>query len=168
MEKKKSSNKVIIIVVVIVLGGFFVLTCAGVLAAVAIPSFVKYTQKSKAAEASMITRQMADYAQATFMETCAFPPALKRTSEPRDCCGGEKCPGSVDGPWADNVQALKDPNYFSYSAVPDSPTSMYIVANADFDCGGPQHTVELMLVGSGEAPNCSVELQPANIKNELE
>jgi type II secretory pathway pseudopilin PulG len=167
MEEKKSSNKVIIIVVVIILGGFFVLTCAGVLAAVAIPSFLKYERKSKASEAQMMTRQIASYAQMEFTEKCAWPPALAPTLEPADCCGGEKCLGTVAEPWKSNVPGLQDPAYFSYTATPNGDT-FEVVAAADFSCGAPMHTVTVTVTGTRLGGGCSADVGISRVDNELE
>jgi len=52
MASEGSGAKIAIIIVVVIVVGTLLLGCLGVLAAIAIPSFIKYQEKSKAAAAA--------------------------------------------------------------------------------------------------------------------
>lgn len=170
MEEKKSGNKILVLVLLLVFGGFAVLFCGGVLAAIAIPAFVRYTSQSKAVEANMVTRQMADYAKMAYAETCTFPGELAPTAVVSECCGGEKCMpiGNVAEIWGANVGALWSPSYFSYTAVSGGPDKLTIVAEADFSCGGPSHTVTIEVTGGKDGETCNAAASSPVTTNEFE
>lgn len=170
MEPKKNNSSKIIIAIVVFVGVLFVLlACGGVLAAIAVPSFIRYTQQSKTAEAKMITTQMANFAKMAFIETCEFPEALQPTTDPAECCGGEKCVpvGTPPEIWALNTPGLWDGTYFSYSALP-SENGMTIAAEADFRCGEARHRMVVEVIGTKNGSTCDATVAPGAVENEFE
>ncbi len=169
MEKKKNSNTAMILVVLFVVGGFALLFCGGILAAIAVPAFMRYTTKSKTTEAAMVTRQMAEFARTAFVETCTFPEALPPATNRADCCGGEKCAPNdkLNAIWGQNIGALRDPSYFSYTATPQGE-SLMIEAKADFKCGGPLHTVAIEVTGVKTGETCDAMVSMPGTLNEFE
>lgn len=168
--KKGNSNKVVIAIVVFVGAMFMLLACAGVLAAIAVPAFMRYANVSKTAEATATTRMMADYVRVAWTSTCKFPEPLPPTFTPSDCCGGEHCvtTGTLPEIWAANASMLWGPNYFAYTAVPADGDRYIITASADFTCGGPQHTVTVEVVGTRDGERCDATVKPPMTTNEFE
>ena len=108
-----------------------VVAIIGILAAVAIPAFMKYIRRSKTTEAAMNVRKMFDstvtYHEAEHADingnilNRAFPSTQANTPAQNSCCGavGQKCQ-PVPSLWQnDNWQALNfsvdDPHYYWYS-----------------------------------------------------
>jgi len=144
----------------------------GVLSAVAIPAFIKYTRKSKSIEAVDILDQLykggADYYMTQrarpdgTVASCEMPAAAGPVPGAGTCCGSLGGPdadgdGRCDldaGEWEAAFGALKvpypGPHYYTYEIVPDrnSPnTSMVLRATGDLDCDGERSTFERYLQG---------------------
>lgn len=163
----KKSSRAVVVVVVLVVGGLGLLFCGGVVAAIAIPSFAKFQHRSIASEAAMNTRAIAMHAQSTFIETCAFPPALSPTADASTCCGGARCASVIPPELSSAVPGLGGPLRFVYSAAPKG--DIYeIVATADFSCGGPQHTVTVQVTGTRTGDSCDATVGSPVTTNELE
>ena len=133
-----------------------VVAIIGILAAVAIPAFIKYTKKSKAAETADLLRKMMEGARVYYMDvhrvgtdltgnslTLQFPATVGRTPAANCCTFGTKCPGGAvsweDPSWKALLFEVKDPHYYRYSFVSanGSPTSTFTaVAEGDLDCDG--------------------------------
>ncbi len=140
-----------------------VVAIIGILAAVAIPAFVKYTKKSKAAETAPLLRKMMEGARTYYMEvhrtgsefsgtsvTLKFPVTVGRTPAASCCTFGYKCPGGAiswnDPTWEALLFEVKDPHYYRYSftSVDGSPESTFTaIAEGDLDCDGvlSKHTL---------------------------
>jgi prepilin-type N-terminal cleavage/methylation domain-containing protein len=133
----------------------------GVLAAIAIPSFMKYIRQSRSTEASLNIRKMYDSSVNYFMvehsdRTGAviprqFPNAQNPTPGLGTCCAsvGGKCapsPGIWDTPtWASINFSVDDPFYYSYtyaSTGSDSASAFTARAQGDLDCDGIYSTFE--------------------------
>jgi type II secretory pathway pseudopilin PulG len=164
-DQPKSKNNKWVLVAIGCLGLSFVgLVVLGILAAIAIPSFMKFTNRAKTAEAQMLVMSIGNAAATHYMNNCAFPPSAAPSSAvPK---GGEQLPPNFAGPgW--NELALTDtaPKFFSYST--QSNGEKYIVtALADFDEGGPKSTVTVELTGDKTA--CMAEMGSVKKENELE
>lgn len=142
-----------------------VVAIIGILAAVAIPAFMKYIKKSKTVEATEHVKKIAEGANSYYMHpsvprgytSSPLPKQFPNTtagptpSDPTACC--EKC-APVQSDWDGNAtwNALKfaviDPHYYSYSyeiASGAATTGPYTArANGDLDCDGTDSTFELV------------------------
>ena len=131
-----------------------VVAIIGILAAVAIPAFVRYIKKAKTAEATELLRKMSEGARLYFLEgsqgvSQQFPETVGRTPA-GNCCTTNKC--AIDSTlWQDDTwQALsfeiKDPHFFRYSFSASngaSPKEFVARAEADLDCDGTLSLYEL-------------------------
>jgi type IV pilus assembly protein PilA len=137
-----------------------VVAIIGILAAVAIPAFMKYIRRSKTVEATMNVRKMFDSSVAYFESEHAslngnalakqFPNAAALSPSTK-CCGntGDKCPPSTTNFTADSWSALNfsvdDPFYFRYqydSAGTETSSNFQAWAFGDLDCDSIQSTYE--------------------------
>lgn len=145
---------------------------AGVLAAIAIPAFLRSVKKSKTAEADGMMRKLTDGARVLYTNDCTRPPVLASTSEvPRD--GGKEIPIQGDDAARDALGvAFVDPLYFSYDAYydADDPNRYVVRARADFKTGGPMHTVTqyIDLIPADADGACEAYVGPPFTMNEFE
>lgn len=141
-----------------------VVAIIGILAAVAIPAFMKYIRRSKTVEATMNIRKMYDSSVAFYeaehaetgtgnilpkqfpVSTVAFSPAQG------SCCGkpGDKCApadwraamasNAGDKPtWSNLNFGVDDPFYYSYkytSSGTDTAATAFAEASGDLNCDG--------------------------------
>jgi len=113
----------------------------GILAAVAIPSFLGYMKKAKRMEGERDLRALELGARQYFAERDSFPTGAVPLTPTEPCCAfsGRKCP--VDGAlwgdpvWSDLGFAVSRPTDFQYSYLGSSDgKSFTVVARADLDC----------------------------------
>lgn len=166
----------------------------GILAAVAIPTFIKYTKKAKSSEATnnltMLRVGATEYFctphvdQEGNMIPNQFPPDAGPTPE-TGCCAG------FGGPDADgNDSCDADPERFAgqtWTALRFMPTDEHryayqftsngksgseaefmISAYGDLDCDGVRSTFQLTGKGIAENGECDVEIGPMYMESELE
>ncbi len=135
-------------------GGMMIVPTIGILAAVAIPSFLDYMQKGKRSEAELNLNAIGKAADAEFAEHASFPATSVGLTPSRSCCEfpGKKCP-AVASDWQ-GVPAwdalgfeLTQPSYFQYSYQSDGKT-YEARAVGDLDCDGV--TVEYVLHGAAD------------------
>jgi type IV pilus assembly protein PilA len=131
-----------------------VVAIIGVLAAVAIPAFMKYLSKAKTAEARQAVKKIYDGARAYYMDPNGaakfgdvtfprFPDSVGPTPS-TSCCNnsGNKCPVDAtqwtDARWLALAFAMEEPHYYWYSfdAVNSSDKSFTAIAEGDLDCDG--------------------------------
>jgi type IV pilus assembly protein PilA len=127
-------------------GGQTAAAVVGVLAAIAIPSFVKYIKKSKTAEARVFVGKMHEGARAAFAETGKLPASAPLTpADPTKCC--EKCaPDAAQWaapPWIALGFSVDDPHYYSYRFITDGKSTLTAQAIGDLDCDGELSTFEM-------------------------
>lgn len=126
----------------------------GVLAAVAIPAFMKYTRRSKTVEATMNIRKLYDSAVVYYESEHAdanglllprqFPPSTDWTPAESPCkYPGQKYPVRADiwhlPTWEALNFAIDDPSYYSYkfeSSGTGEGASFTASARGDLDCDG--------------------------------
>ncbi len=135
-----------------------VVAIIGILAAVAIPAFMKYIRRSKTVEAAMNVRKLYDATVAYYEAEHAsaaggivakqFPSGVAWNPAQGACCAqvGKKCdPTTVTwngGTWQALTFSVDDPFYYSYETVNTTGTGaaagdIYnLQASADLNCDG--------------------------------
>ncbi len=133
-----------------------VVAIIGILAAVAIPAFMKYIRRSKTTEATMNVRKLFDSSVAYFeserSDTAGsilakqFPGSIALTPTTKCCtAAGEKCAptpsiwNDTAGGWASLNFSVDDPHYYQYrydSTGTGSAANFKAWAHGDLDCDG--------------------------------
>jgi type II secretory pathway pseudopilin PulG len=120
-----------------------------VVAAVAIPPFMKYIRKAKTSEAEVNVRRMNEGLRAyAAAHDGALPPSAPMTPKAGSCCAqpGQKCAADPAAWQLPAWQALRfsvdDPHYYSYELV-TSGSAFTARAMGDLDCDGVFSTFEL-------------------------
>jgi len=127
-----------------------VVAIIGILAAVAIPAFMKYIKKSKTAEASQFVKKIYDGARAYYLDTPQpsftpvppqFPDPIGTAMTPGAPCGKTKCAPVQslwdDAGWVALQFSVDDPHYYAYTYVSGTPqTGFTALANGDLDGDG--------------------------------
>jgi len=123
-----------------------VVAVVGVLAAVAIPAFMKYVSKSKSTEATVGVHRLYDAVLAYHAAHKKLPAAIAATPEAGACCHeaeGECRAGSVDWKaWKALGFSVEGPIRYSYALDVDA-TSFTARALGDLDCDGTFSTFEM-------------------------
>jgi type IV pilus assembly protein PilA len=137
-----------------------VVAIIGILAAVAVPAFVKYLRRSKTIEASMNLRKLYDSSASYFFVDHSdatgtvlarqFPAAVTATPAAKCCLStGGKCrPGpsvfaDTGGTWPSLNFSVDDPFFFQYeydSMGSDTSATFQAYAYGDLDCDGVYST----------------------------
>lgn len=142
----------------------------GVLAAVAIPSFVNYQRKAKAVEAELELRRIGHAAIMYFDEHGRFPDAAAGPTPATPCCDGpgHKCAPVIDDwaaePWRTLGVTMLEPHRYQYTFTPGADGSTFTAtAIGDLDCDGT--TAEFTLTGTaaGGAARLGEVLRPAQL-----
>ena len=136
-----------------------VVAIIGILAAVAIPAFMKYIKKSKTSEARQFVKKIYEGAREYYMDRkgkrgaispipAQFPkPATARTPGKDVCCtGGEKCEPKASlwttATWVALKFSVDDPHYYTYTYLV-SGEKYTARANGDLDCDKEYSTFEM-------------------------
>jgi type II secretory pathway pseudopilin PulG len=126
----------------------------GIMAAIAIPAFLEYMNKSKKSEATLQLRRLEKNLKTHYYEKSQLPPSTE-TEMPgtaETVCsdqGGHKHPVRSIGEWHSDPgwRALDfstfDPTPYSFRWTRESPTRGYFEARADLDCDGEISTTRL-------------------------
>jgi type IV pilus assembly protein PilA len=144
----------------------------GVLAAVAVPAFMKYMRRAKTTEAREQLRRMYEQARAYYFETFGaaqaggtvahqFPKTVALTPV-ASCCQSDtsdKCAplaaNWTDPTWVALHFSLDDPHYYRYEFISSGSSvgSQFTArARGDLDCDGVESTFEMYgIVLSGES-----------------
>lgn len=143
-----------------------VVAIIGILAAVAIPAFMKYIKKSRSTEATQFIKKIADGARAYYMEppTPGFAVVGKQFPGPQgltgpipadiSCCtppnNGKCTPDAslwADEPWISLQFSVDDPHYYSYSyevsALSGPGATFTARAEGNLDCDAETSTFEM-------------------------
>jgi type IV pilus assembly protein PilA len=143
-----------------------VVAIIGILAAVAIPAFMKYIKKSKTTEASQFVKKIYDGARVYYMDNntkrgsinpqpSQFPDTIDAWTAETGCCanGGtnEKCaPQSAlwnTAQWKALKFSVDDPHYYAYNYVSPQTTgngaNYTALARGDLDCDGQFSTFSM-------------------------
>jgi type II secretory pathway pseudopilin PulG len=171
MPKSESSGgkgRLVIIVIASVVGGIMLLGC---LAAIAIPAFLKYIERSKASEAPTVASGIAQQVQAQYEQGCEWPQAVPQHADLSSCCGGAKCmpvPSKAEQWEAAGVRPPTDPTYFVYAGRRVDASTYAVDAYADFTCGGQKHTVTVEISAQKTTSGCSTTVGEPITVNEFE
>jgi type IV pilus assembly protein PilA len=137
-----------------------VVAIIGILAAVAIPAFMKYIKKSKTTEARQFVKKIYEGAREYYMDrggqrgsvqplAAQFPsPSQGPTPTLGTCCAsGDKCAPSAalwtHAVWVALKFSVDDPSYFMYTYNHPNATQYTARANGDLDCDGEYSTFEM-------------------------
>ena len=162
---------------------YYLTAVAGILAAVAIPAFVKYVRKAKTVEATEGLDKIRIGARAFFQADLyskrgkllprAFPPSSKGWTPAQGCCGQnkQKCepaPGIWDGvPWRALQFSMAESHYYQYrftSAGKGKDATFTAEARGDLDCDGEFSSYKIM----GGVVDGEVRFRGPLIQNEIE
>jgi type IV pilus assembly protein PilA len=121
-----------------------VVAVTGILAAVAIPAFMKYIKKSKTSEANQLLYKLYDGARVLTMEGQPLPASVGPTPPLGSCCElDDKCMPNSElwqhPTWQALQFAMLDPHYFSYEFVNQNGI-VQLKAYGDLDCDGVYST----------------------------
>lgn len=146
---------------------------SGVLAAIAVPAFLKYLRRAKTAEAVMNLRIIFDSAISYWHEHGRFPATAPLTPAGRTACFEDKSEKMTPGPtdwahptWVELNFAIPDAHYYQYEFI--SHGGQFTArAFGDLDCDGVPSTFER--VGSVDPTGEFVSGGPGLwVKDELE
>ncbi len=161
-EKKRSG----MFWVMIGCGGLLVfgVPVIGILAAIAIPAFLRYIKQSKVAESTSITRMISNAAISHYAEHCVFPPSAAPSGDVPQ--GGAKVVTNFSGKGWDELRLVdSEPKYFAYHT--ENEANVYrIFAVTDFTAGDAQHTLQVDL--SGDPATCEAVVSGDFVTNEFE
>ena len=136
-----------------------VVAIIGILAAVAIPAFMKYIKKSKTAEASQFVKKIYDGARQYYMNPPQpgltpvdpqFPDQAATAEVPAvgTCCPSKCAPNAAQWTpetWVALQFSVDDPHYYSYAyETPDVFTEFTARARGDLDCDGQFSLFEML------------------------
>ncbi len=158
-----------------------VVAIIGILAAVAIPAFMKYIKKSKTSEARQFVKKISDGARAYYMDNHGsrtsllpipkqFPEDINVvTPAARDCCDTEKCEPLAsdwgDPSWIALNFSVDDPHYYKYNyTTADVLTTYTSQAVGDLDCDGVTSLFELRggILANDDAPTAGASIYREN------
>ena len=145
-----------------------VVAIIGILAAVAIPAFMKYIKKSKTTEARQFVKKISDGARAYYMDQNTaqgsitpipkqFPESVAQEEPNGGCCaagGVDKCAPDAtlwtDPSWVAVQFSVDDPHYYAFNYVrgipagaPGASDGFTARARGDLDCDGEFSTFEM-------------------------
>ena len=141
-----------------------VVAIIGILAAVAIPAFMKYIRKAKTAEATQGVKKIYEGARTYYMEEAVtrggkMPPkqfptndgTLVQAPAQNACCGqdGDKCtpdPALWTATWNQLAFSMDDPHYFTYyyqAEGTQNDSSFTAGAEGNLDCDAVYSTFEM-------------------------
>lgn len=167
--------------------GSFVVMAAPVLAAVAVPAFIKYTRRAKTTEAIDNLDKLYKGAAVYFTvprvnpdgtrAPCAFPPTTELAPAGSPCDHPDDryplAPEAWAGPtWAALSFEVNDPHYFRYrfeSSGTGADAQFTASAYGDLDCDGVWSTFQRVGTGTVDDGDCSLDGNPSfYVENETE
>ena len=142
----------------------------GVLAAVAIPSFMDYTKRSKKTESALQLNKLGKNAKRAYIESNSFPPGTAALTPPEPCCGqpNNHCRAvperyAADPAWRALDFQIDEPTLFQYSYSASSDGQSFIArAVGDLDCDGVFITYELRGTATNGNPSVTLIEPPPN------
>lgn len=156
-----SGMPVIAIVAIVLVIVVFIL---GVLAAIAIPSFVNYMRRAKATEAETNVDFLGRSVVSAYAEQGALPAPLPPTPAP--ACQRRMWPPDAAPGWEQFMFHPVDPLYYSYSIEPMPGTNgVWVRAIGDLDCDGIYSRFERSVI---VGPSGGADLGPLIVTDETE
>ncbi len=148
------------------------LTCSviGMLAAVAIPSFMNYTKRSKKTEAALQLNKLGKDAKRAYIESNSYPPGTAALTPSEPCCGqpNNHCRAvpelyAADPAWKALDFQIDEPTLFQYSYSASADGQSFIAkAVGDLDCDGVFITYELRGTVTNGNPSVMLIEPPPN------
>jgi type IV pilus assembly protein PilA len=138
-----------------------VVAIIGLLAAIAVPSFVKYITNAKTSEARLHLEKIYNAARIYWLETFGannalgpiphqFPASVASTPAVTCCASGGRCPANVtlwtSPSWVALHFSMDDPHYYRYEFVASGlggSARFTARANGDLDCDTVESTYEM-------------------------
>lgn len=173
-EQDSDSSRAIKWILVLVGGSFVCLICAGALVGIAIPSFMKFINRSKAAEAEAVLTETRMNIKNYYQRNGELPglEQMIKTADQPPTEGNKYTPDSsrLSSDKKELWQTLgwtTEPKYFQYlyeATSTESGAKAALQARADFSEGGDVHTITQKIT----VENGNLKIQPAYTKNEFE
>ena len=139
-----------------------VVAIIGILAAIAVPSFIDYVTRSKKSEAVLQLNKIGKAAKRVYSETSSYLKDIAATLPTKPdgtaggCCGGpnNRCPPdpaafAIEPVWNKLDFQIDEPSLFYYDYSSSASNTFRALATGDLDCDG----VEISFVLEGSAPN---------------
>jgi len=166
-EQKKKSSKLPFILIGCGAIALLGVAIVGILAAIAVPAFMRFTNQAKGAEAQFTVLAIANSAASYYMQECKFPPSAAPTSPVPT--GGESASTKFSGPgWDELSLSMASEMFFSYRTQTKGDV-LTVIGEADFRSGPPFHTVTIEVRGTKDASSfCSAEVGELKTTHELE
>jgi prepilin-type N-terminal cleavage/methylation domain-containing protein len=153
-----------------------VVAIIGILAAVAIPSFMDYMKRSKKTEAALQLNKIGKNNKRAYSETSSFVTVAGAALPAHTgvgCCdaasGTSQCKAqptvfAVDPGWKELDFQIDEPSRFWYQYIPAGPKSFTATATGDLDCDG--NAIVYSLNGTSADGNPAVTLVEPNISDD--
>lgn len=146
MSEKKSNSGCVIGLLIAAGAGVVGIAVIGILAAIAIPAFLRYIETSKAAEVRPQLMGAAMMVEEHYATHCEFPPLPPAPTGRVEICGGEKYTPDLTG-WEPFFFGVPDALYFVYSVERTGENEITIFGQAEFRCGGVPHSHHVRIEG---------------------
>ncbi|MEO6777362.1 MAG: hypothetical protein ABI467_30825 [Kofleriaceae bacterium] len=139
----------------------------GMLAAVAIPAFLQYQNRSKASGVALALNQLGKHLEAYYRDNATFPIGDAPLTPDKPCCGqpGNKCavtPSMFAGVWQKLDFQLDEPTIYRFGYHSDGKT-VEITAVGDADCDGKEATYTLEAAAPNGKPTTAIVPPPAGV-----
>lgn len=143
----------------ICVGAFGIIANVGVLAAIAIPNFIKFQQRAKQSESRAKLSSIAAGANAYYAENKKFPESSGEWV-PASCAAGAKCAADPEAftksPWSELGFAPDGPGYYQVRFV-NAGSSFVAEAQGDLDADG---NVSLFRITGAANASGEVNVEP--------
>ncbi len=148
-----------------------VVAIIGILASVAIPSFMDYIKRAKKSEAALQLNKIGKNSKRVYAETASFVTGTATTLPGKigigGCCGGPNnhcaaVPASfnADAVWGALEFEIDEPSLFYYDYTSTASTAFRAKATGDLDCDGTE--IVYTLTGTAQNGDTAVSLtEPA-------
>lgn len=157
-----------------------VVAIIGILAAVAIPAFLNYINKSKGSEASLQLNKIAKNTKVYWGENSAFPPSSGAALPAQGACnntatgaGGATVLGktfaagstwAADAAWGALDFTIDEPGLFQYTFSGGTTTSASATADGDLDCNGVHGIWTLHITNASGNIQTTIQAPAAGVK----